>query len=299
MCFTKFKLMERWPNFFIVGAPKSGTTSLFAYLKTVPDIFMPEIKEPNFFSIVNVPEDSHTKPIRDRKKYLELFKKVKDEKIIGEASVSYLSDPQAPKLIHKVSPNAKILISLRDPVERAHSNYLHLKRLGRVNFSFNELLHRAAKEGGDDYKANLGLYGGLYSENVKRYVDTFGSNQVKILIFEEWIKDAKNTVEEILEFLGIDFIYDDFKEEVYNKFGIARGPIAQALLRNKKLKRFAKRKVPSPIRRFVKQKVILKSQPKPKMDKDDIMFLVDFYRKDVEELKKNVGKKISWKNFTD
>jgi len=291
--------MEQWPNFFIVGAPKSGTTSLFAYLKIVPGIFMPEIKEPNYFSIVNVPKDSHSKPIRDKKKYLELFKKVKDEKIIGEASVSYLSDPKAPKLIHEVSPNAKILISLRDPAERAHSNYLHLKRMGRVNLSFNELLHKASKEGGDDYKANLGLYGGLYSENVKRYVDIFGSNNVMILIFEDWITDAKNTVEEILEFLAIDYAYDDFKEVVYNKFGIARGPIAQAVLRNKKLKRFAKRKVPSPIRRFVKQKIILKPHPKPKMEDDEIKLLVDFYRKDVEKLEKFLGKKISWKNFTD
>ena len=258
---------------------------------------MPEIKEPNYFSIVNVPEDSHTQPIRDKKKYLELFKKVKDEKIIGEASVSYLSDPKAPKLIHEVSPNAKILISLRDPAERAHSNYLHLKRMGRVNLSFNELLHKATKEGGDDYKSNLGLFGGLYSENVKRYVNIFGSNQVKILIFEEWIKDAKNTVEEILEFLGNDYSYDDFKDEVYNKFGLARGPIAQAVLRNKKLKRFAKKNVPSPIRRFLKQKIILKPQPKPKMDNDEINLLVDFYWKDVENLQKIIGKKISWNNF--
>ena len=123
-----------------VGAPKSGTTSLFAYLKTVPDIFMPEIKEPNYFSIVNVPKDSHSKPIRDKKKYLELFKKVKDEKIIGEASVSYLSDPKAPKLIHKEVPDAHIIIIIRDPIERAYSHYFNKVRSNIEKKSFHEAI---------------------------------------------------------------------------------------------------------------------------------------------------------------
>ena len=109
-------LLERWPNFFIVGAPKAGTSSLYAYLNEIPGIFMSPKKEPNYFSENTIPNDHPIKPIRDKKKYLELFKGVKGEKIIGEASTSYLADPEAPKLIHEACPDAKILISLRDPV---------------------------------------------------------------------------------------------------------------------------------------------------------------------------------------
>ena len=112
--------MERWPNFFIVGAPKAGTTSLHEYLSNIPGIFMSAEKEPNYFSMTVISKDDQSaNPIRDKKKYLELFKNAKDEKIIGESSPNYLSDPEAPNLIHQVSPDAKILISLRDPVEQA------------------------------------------------------------------------------------------------------------------------------------------------------------------------------------
>ncbi|MEX0656428.1 MAG: sulfotransferase domain-containing protein, partial [Nitrosopumilaceae archaeon] len=121
---------ELWPNFFIVGADKAGTSSLYAYLMNIPGIFMSRYKEPNYFSTMTFGDNHDLRPIRDKKKYLELFKNVKNEKIVGEASPSYLGDKEAPKLIHKVSPEAKILICLRDPVERVYSHYLMLDRLG-------------------------------------------------------------------------------------------------------------------------------------------------------------------------
>ena len=87
---------ECWPNFFIVGAPKAGTTSLYWYLRNITGIYMSSIKEPNYFSIKVRPKDYFLRPIRDKRKYLNLFKDVIDEKIIGEASPSYLRDPEAP-----------------------------------------------------------------------------------------------------------------------------------------------------------------------------------------------------------
>ena len=107
-----------WPNFFIVGAAKAGTTSLYQYLKQIPGIYMSPVKEPHYFSRRVIPDDHHYRPIRDKEKYLSLFKKVNNEKVVGEASPTYLRDPEAPRLIHQVSPNARILISLRDPIER-------------------------------------------------------------------------------------------------------------------------------------------------------------------------------------
>ena len=123
--------MDRWPNFFIVGADKAGSSSLYSYLKEIPEIFMSPIKEPNYFSVKTISQNGLLNTIRDKKKYLALFKNVKDEKIFGEASSSYLADPEAPNLIHQVSPRAKILISLRDPAERIFSHYLMSRRLGK------------------------------------------------------------------------------------------------------------------------------------------------------------------------
>ena len=83
--------MEKIPNFFIVGAPKSGTTSLHEYLKEVPEIYMSPLKEPNFFSITNIKaDDDIINPIRDKKQYLDLFTGVKNETIIGESTAHYL-----------------------------------------------------------------------------------------------------------------------------------------------------------------------------------------------------------------
>ena len=88
--------MDIWPNFFIVGAQKAGSTSLYEYLKNMPEIYMSPIKEPSFFSVKIIPENHPQEAIRDKKEYLKLFEKVKDEKIIGEASPTYLADPEAP-----------------------------------------------------------------------------------------------------------------------------------------------------------------------------------------------------------
>jgi len=170
--------VEKQPNFFIVGATKAGTTSIYNYLKNIPGIFMSAEKEPNYFSRKNIPNDHPIIPIRDKKKYLELFKGVKDEKIIGEASPTYLADPEAPKLIHEAYPDAKILISLRDPVERAFSHYLMVKGVGRVKTSFRDHLEKEINQELTDDISNIGIYGNRYFENIKRYFDIFGRNQV-------------------------------------------------------------------------------------------------------------------------
>ena len=139
--------MDRWPNFFIVGADKAGTSSLYSYFKEIPEIFMSPIKEPNYFSVKTMPQNGLLNTIRDKKKYLALFKNVKNEKILGEASPSYLADPEAANLIHQVSPRSKILISLRDPAERIFSHYLMLKRLQIIKSSlYSEIQVELNKE---------------------------------------------------------------------------------------------------------------------------------------------------------
>jgi len=287
--------METWPNFFIVGAAKAGTTSLYAYLKNVPGIYMSPLKEPNYFA-VSTHFKRDKKPIRDKKKYLSLFEKVKDEKIIGEASPSYLSDPEAPKLIHQTVPNARILISLRDPVERTYSAYLMLFRRGRFKKSFDYEIENFLRNKILSAEMNL-LSRGFYYKFVQRYLDIFGQKQVKIIIFEELIKNPKKTVEEILEFLGITTSLEDFKNEVHNPYAVVRGPVAGYIFQHSAVRRFAQKIIPSSSRRILKEKVILNQQPKPKMNEEVKKKLVDFYRNDVEKLKTLIGRDLPWKNF--
>lgn len=122
------------PNFLIVGAQKAGTTSLHYYLKQHPQIYMRPRKEPHFF------EGMHWdfyRPgrimlaVTDLADYQALFEGVTDEKAIGEASASYLYSPKAPTLIKRSIPDARLIAILRNPPDRAYSNFLHCVRGGR------------------------------------------------------------------------------------------------------------------------------------------------------------------------
>src|SRR5262245_16436607 len=114
------------PNFFIVGAAKAGTTSLHAYLSAHPQVFMPALKEPHYFADFELsPEFDNFMPvIRDQPAYQDLFRGSQGSTAVGEASPSYLCDPAAAARIKAAIPDAKIVISLRNPVDRAYSHYL-------------------------------------------------------------------------------------------------------------------------------------------------------------------------------
>lgn len=289
--------MTFWPNLFIVGAAKAGTTSLFYYLKNIPGIYMSPMKEPNFFS-----KSTHIDPvwraIEDKDKYLHLFDKVIDEKIIGEASTSYLPDLNAPKLIHQSIPDSLIIISLRDPVERAFSHYLGRKRQGMVKSSFLQGIKNELSNKLDFHKLNHGVRHGLYYESVKRYLDTFGDKQVKILIFEEFIEDEKKTLEDILKFLGINHSLNDFKAEVYFSFAEARGSVSQFIFRSNFVKKIANNLLSDSTRKFLRDKLLEKKQEKPKMDDEAREMLIKFYKDDVLKLQTLLGRKLPWKNFS-
>jgi hypothetical protein len=288
-----------WPNFFIVGAQKAGTTSLHEYLKNIPGIYMSPFKEPNFFSISVIRDDDPLEKIRDEKAYLDLFKKVKNEKIIGEASPFYLTDPETPSLIHKVSPDAKILISLRDPVDRMFSHILQEKRRRNLEGSFRDHLMNEIKLGDKSWEY-FAIKHGKYADNVQRYLDTFGNKNVKIIIFEEFVKNTEESINDILRFLGINYKLDNFKAERYNAyFNVKpRGRISTKILKNKTVHRITTKLIPQYGRKFLKEKILLKKDTeKPKLLEEDKKILKDIYENDVRKLKKILKKELPWKNF--
>ena len=146
------------PNFFIVGGIKCGSTSLYQYLAQHPDIFMCPVKEPSFFSdyggiqtkyvFSKIKKGFSEQPLyqkTDKKfqnlskdEYLLLFDEVEDEKIIGEATPHYLMDESSAEMIYELCPDAKILISLRDPIERIYSWYLSSTRTKNDADSFSK-----------------------------------------------------------------------------------------------------------------------------------------------------------------
>lgn len=124
-------MMEKLPNFFIVGAPKCGTTSMYNYLNQHPNIYFPELKEPNFFS-----EDfPRLRRVTTQEEYLSLFDDacIEIHKIIAEASVNYLYSKEAISKVLELNQNAKFLVMLRDPVDMMYSLHSQLCYTGDEN----------------------------------------------------------------------------------------------------------------------------------------------------------------------
>ncbi len=212
--------MKNLPNFFVVGAAKSGTTSLFHYLKQHPEIYMSSLKEPKYFSssVVRFPHrgpgdmEVDKRVTRTWHGYLELFNGVSGEKRIGEASADYLYfyEHVAP-LIKETTPGAKIIIVLRNPTERAFSAYSHLVKDGRETLSFEEALEVEEQRKRDNYEF-IWFYKevGFYYSPVKTYLDAFGKENVRIYLYDDFMKHPFVLIEDICKFMdvGTNFVPD-------------------------------------------------------------------------------------------
>lgn len=284
-----------WPNFFIVGAPRSGTTSLYEYLKKIPKIYMSPVKEPNFFSVSLDLNFLFTKPIRNESEYLKLFKNSKNEKCIGEASSNYLWDPQSPKLISKLIPNAKIIIILRNPVERAFSHYLMHISNGSETRSFKEVIQDAQKSSTNDYVRRI-IECGFYNKQILNYQNFFPNAQIKILFFEDFNKNIQQTIKEILDFLEIDSFMPNNLETKYNQYSVPRGKFSSFVLSNKIIKQIAKNLLSESLGTYFIKNIFNKKVLKPKLDDAEKIILEKIYQNDSQNLQKTLGKKIEW-NF--
>lgn len=217
------------PNFYLVGAMKAGTTAIYDVLHSHPDVFCSPIKEPNFFcddivpeafsdvfkpshsfdadSYVDGPMDQfvHIAYIRDPATYTRMFRHVCRERIVGDFSTSYLYSSTAAANIRKAVPNARVLIVLRNPVERAISHYLMDSRIGIANEPLGDLLQKelaAPRRGWCITNQYIEL--GLYARQVRRYLMNFPRQRIKIVIYDDLRRDFQRVAEDICRFLDID-----------------------------------------------------------------------------------------------
>ena len=204
------------PNFFIVGGARCGTTSLWQHLSMQPEVFMPEdemFKEPAFFSYVGQK--------RTFDQYVGIFNgSDKNHKWIGEASTVYLTDPQSARRIYDFNKKARIIIMLRNPVYRAYSLYNWMVQDGyEYAESFSKALDlenvRANKKipnyfEPEYYHNYLYFHSGLFSQQVKRFIDLFDDN-VLIIKFEDYIEDFRKVYTEICDFLEITPEFNEIK----------------------------------------------------------------------------------------
>jgi hypothetical protein len=217
----------RLPDFLLVGAPKCGTTSMAGYLARHPEVYLSPIKEPKFFTAQVVPfplrgpGDSFVEnfTVKTFDEYQRLFKRVGNQKAVGEASVDNLYfHRQVIPLIKRYLGDVRIIIVLRNPVDRAFSAYKNMLRDGRETRSFEAALDREEGRTRRGYEY-LWRYTdtGFYHEPVKAYLKHF--RRVKILILEHFTKGSLEPFQRICEFLGVDPSFKPKRQMMFNVSG--------------------------------------------------------------------------------
>ena len=289
------------PNFLIIGAAKAGTTSIAHYISQHPDIFVSKIKEPYFFSFEGEnllkccgPGDQEVlkSAVTELSSYRKLFADVKNESVLGEASVSYLYTPRACERIYNYVPDVKLIAILRNPIEQAYSSFLHQLREGYENTrDFQEALDQEQKRLDIGWMYFWGYKrNGYYSKLLKPYYDKFKPDKIKIFLYEDLISDLQGLIREIFSFLNVD---PHFKPELsirYNVSGIPRNRFLYELIDGGGLiKSGVKSLLSSNVKRLIRKSLL----DKPPISKSIKQALLEDYREDIMKLQSLISRDLS------
>lgn len=249
------------PTFLIIGIEKSGTTSIYNYLKQHPQVYMSPIKETNFLEREWEDVDNpNPKKIRTFEAYCNLFKDATDEVAIGEASPNYLFHYKgSSERIERYVPDVKMMAILRDPVQRAYSDYLMHVR-DAINYGKVSSLYEQAKFKSE---TSFTIRKGFYYEPVKYFFDKFGRDRVKIYFYDDLCRDSVALMQDIYRYIGVD---DRFVADTSKKAQTAAVP------KNKFLNRLLKTK--NPLRSAIASalKLVTTEQMREKMRGNIISF---------------------------
>jgi hypothetical protein len=204
------------PDFFLLGAPKAGTTALHAALAQHPQLFLSAVKEPKFYLCDGCPPrgfgqrgpgDAHSARewIWQRSRYEALFADAPAGLLRGESTPFYLYDRTAQRRIQADVPHAKMLVVLRDPIDRAYSNWMHLWSDGLEPISDFESAWQAEDQRFDAGWAPFWHYRrlGLYGEQLRNLIGLFGSDQVHVLRYRDLVETPREALDAVCTFLGI------------------------------------------------------------------------------------------------
>jgi hypothetical protein len=201
------------PNFLILGAEKSATTWLYSTLRQHSDVYLPPTKETHFFNAL----DSNLQ-MRDfyTRLGLEWYERFFDDwsgqSAIGEATPMYLCDSQAPGRIRETLPDARLIVCLRNPIDRAYSHYQMAKAKGHTSRTFQQVIEA-------DEERFIGR--GEYGQQIERYMNRFPGEQLLVLIFEEMFETPDHHRERIATFLDINGSWGSTEQSEQSEYGAA------------------------------------------------------------------------------
>lgn len=297
----------RFPDFYIVGAAKAGTTSLVDLLHPVNGLFFPLEKEPHHFFVRDDPREwtirdgrrvrplVETLPFAGEAAYLRLYEDAPAGAVRGDASTQYLVNETVPSAIFKAREDARIIVVLRDPVERAYSAWLHAAARGEDEAGFEEALDECqAGERRTSFAINY-IDEGRYDLHLACYHAVFGE-QVKVILFDDLVRDPLGIRTELCDYLRVAApVGQDATMAHRNQSVELRNPVArQFRLAAKRLRRMAPGVLERPLVRKPYEYLLSRIGSAPKaMNDSQRRRLAAIYAPHTEALERMLGRDLS------
>jgi hypothetical protein len=270
------------PNFLVIGAPKAGTGSLHDYLRQHPEIFIPIKKDPRWFCFHGQPNKLRF-PVRSLEQYEALFAGVTGETAIGESTALYFWSKVAPQTIKDTIPDTRLIVSLREPVQRAFSIYhMNLRTEGQnEGLSFLQALEVDP------------ILQQTYHTALAPYLERFERSQMKVILFEDLSKDTLRTVQSLFEFLGVDPGFaPDLK--ISNPGGVPKSKWFHRLMTNDHLRTWSRSYLPQSWVYAAKDLRSLNlDKSKMQMTEAERAGAYDFFRDDILKTQDLIGMDLS------
>lgn len=300
-------MLRNLPTFLVIGAARSGTSALYAYLRQHPDIYMSPVKEPNFFAAEGEPipyegsAESILEWVTSPCEYADLFRCVSTETALGEASGLYLYSPKAPERIKAYVPNIRLVAILRNPIDRAYSAFCYLRERGREPHSnFIDALAAEDERVAADW-SHIWHYRrmGFYYEQLRRYYECFGGEQICVVVYDDFSADPRGVTQAIYGHLGVDRSFEPDTRLRPNVSGQPRfRPLSLLTTSNPVTDRVRPLlgKALGPMIWRVKPRLV----SKPPVPVESARMLSKIFRNDVEELSALLGRDLtSWLRVAD
>jgi Sulfotransferase family len=288
------------PNFFIIGADRSGTTSLYHALAQHPQIYMCPIKEPNFFAYDGRDDGrwSDHYLIRTLAEYETLFAAAREARAIGEASTAYLHSSFAAEQIKVTLPHARLVAILRDPVDRAFAQYLAEVRLEGETRNLARWAEAALK-GERRYR----IENGFYYRHLQPYVDRFGSSQLAVNLYDDYKAGPIAVLARVFCYLQVDDAFRPDMAICHNVSGLPKSRLVERFLRRRRFTRKIKRQLPAGLVRSldsVVSRIHEQNRIKPVIPAEVRHDLIQIYRDDILNLEALIGRDLSaWRSFPE